>query len=186
MSIPFETTPQLIDSDEEMTITLTRGYIYEIANPCTNKIYIGSSFTPSARFSKHRADYRLYQKTGILVSSSGLIFEMSDDISDTKMTIIDTVWVSNKKELEKIEKKHILANRDFCVNRNLIKTDEEKQKELKEKMRYLMRKRYENIEVVTCPCCRSKVKKHRLSAHKSTKLCNRRSEKLVDDDIIIE
>ena len=170
------------DTDDEMTITLTRGYVYEITNSCTNRIYIGSSFTPTSRFSKHRADYRLYQKTGILISSSSLIFETSSDISDTKMSIIDTVWVQTKKELEKIEKKHILTNRDFCVNRNLIKTDAEKQKELKEKQRYLMRKRYENIEVVTCPCCKSKVKTTRLEVHKATKLCNRRSERLLMDD----
>ena len=181
MSNLIETASHSDTDDDEMTITLTRGYIYQIENPCTNRIYIGSSFTPSSRFSKHRADYRLYQKTGILISSSSLIFETSEDISDTKMTIIDTVWVQTKKELEKLEKKHILANREFCVNRNMVKTDEEKEKEFKEKMRYLMRKRYADITVVVCPCCKSRVKTTRLEAHKATKLCNRRSERLVEE-----
>ena len=170
---------QSSDDDE---IVLTKGFIYEITNPCTDRIYIGSSFMPSARFSKHKADFNLYQKNGILMSNSGLVFEASENINDTKLNIVKTIWVSNRKELELEEKKHIIANRDICVNQRCTLTSQEKKKKHNEKMRYLMRKKYEDIQYISCPICHCKVKQHRFDKHKVTRLCNRRSEKLVQGE----
>ena len=173
---------QNFQSSDDDEIVLQKGFVYQIENPETQKIYIGSSFTPQCRMAKHRADYRLFKKEGILISNSGLIFDASENIHDTKMSILEVAWCQNRKELERLEKKHILQNKDFCVNQRCVKTDEEKKKEHNDKMRYLMRKKYEEIEYISCPICHCKVKQHRFDKHKVTRLCNRRSEKLVQGE----
>lgn len=163
------------DSDED-EIVLKRGYIYKITNPNTEKIYIGSTFDPKPRFSKHKNDYRIYKRDDILMSASSLVFECSSDINDTKLEVIETVWAQNRKELERAEKKHIIMNKDIVVNNNNLKTDEERKREHREKMKYIMKKKYEQIPFQTCPLCKTLVKKTRLEEHSKTKFCNRRSE----------
>ena len=68
------------DSDED-EIVLKRGYIYKITNPNTEKIYIGSTFDPKPRFSKHKNDYRIYKRDDILMSASSLVFECSPSMT---------------------------------------------------------------------------------------------------------
>ena len=171
MSENFESSSSDIDE-----ITLYKGYIYEISNPFTNKIYVGSSFYPSARFSKHKNDFKKYKQDGNLISSSSLVFDASEDISTTKMNILEIVWISNRKELERIEATYILDNRDFCVNKRHMKSKEEMKREFNLHMRQRMKLKYDSIPYITCSLCGTRIKESRVDDHKSTKMCNRRSE----------
>ena len=170
----LSTSSQSDSEDDE--IVLKRGYIYKITNPNTDRIYIGSTFTPKPRFSKHKNDFKIYKRDDILMSASSLVFECSPDVKDTKLEIIDTVWAQNRRELEREEKKHIIMNKGIVVNNNNLKTDEERKKEHRLKMKYIMRMKYEQIPFQTCPLCKTLVKKTRLEEHAKTKFCNRRSE----------
>jgi predicted GIY-YIG superfamily endonuclease len=163
-------------SSDELEIVLRKGHIYKITNPNTERIYIGSTFDLKPRFAKHKNDYRIYKRDDILMSASSLVFHASEDINSTRIEIIESVWAENRRDLERVEKKHLLANKDIVVNNNNLKTDEERKNEHREKMRYIMKKKYEQIPFSACPLCKTLVKKTRLDEHSKTKFCNRRSE----------
>ena len=99
--------------------------------------------------------------------------------SKTTFKVLAIVWVQNRHELNDVECKYIRDNREFLINKKNIKSLEEKKKEFNLYMKQYQKKKYDNIPYVTCSLCNSKVKQTRMNYHKTTKLCNRRSEILL-------
>jgi len=91
------------------------GKIYKIIDNAYTKMYIGSTTQPlSKRFSRHKANYKLWQEG---THHKVLIFNIFDEfgIENCKIELIENYVCNSKNELERKEGEHIKNN--DCVNK---------------------------------------------------------------------
>ena len=95
---------------------MTKGFIYVISSPSTDKIYVGSTTEElNIRFSKH--------KTNILYCYSDEIIKYGDAV----IKLVEEVEFTEKEELLWIEREYYELWKNDCVNKKKpIINDEEK------------------------------------------------------------
>ena len=88
------------------------GRIYKIVADETDKVYIGSTTKPiRIRFNEHKSCYKTNSLSG---NNSKYIFEYPNP----RIELLEEVEFNDKRELYKIERRHIEANNN-CVNQIL-------------------------------------------------------------------
>jgi hypothetical protein len=122
---------------------LLQGSVYKITSKQTPDIYIGSTIQRlGCRLNQHRSENKC---------SSKEILKYEDAVIE----IIETVYVTDIKELRDKEKEYIIANKEICVNINCRYKDrkewfEKWYEEYNKKNREKIRERRK--EVADCEC----------------------------------
>src|SRR3989338_541478 len=96
-----------------------KGYIYKIASPQTNFVYIGSTTkTLDRRLSGHKSDYNSYLagKHRYMTSFEVVKFD------DCKIEMIRLIYCETKTDLYRWEGQ-VIQSTDNCVNRNVAGRD---------------------------------------------------------------
>ena len=117
------------------------GKIYSIRNYETDKYYIGSTCqTLTKRLSKHKSNYRDWQKNGKRYMTSFEILKCND----CYIELLEEFPCENKNQLHKREGELIRENKLNCVNIVIpLRTDKEYRIDNKEKRKENWKKYYE-------------------------------------------
>lgn len=116
------------------------GKIYALKSHQTDKFYIGSTTQPlSKRLSEHKSRYTNFKNNNSSFSTSFEIIKFDDVFIE----LIEKNPCNCRNELEKVEGKFILENKDKTVNKYIAgRTKEEYFKDNKEKMKQYFKDYY--------------------------------------------
>ena len=94
------------------------GHVHEMFNSVSDKIYIGSTFNAvRKRFDRHKSKCEQWKKNGECNPNTTSAILFDEDFDNVKWGIVEEVKVMNRKELTKMEGKHIRIDKKKCVDR---------------------------------------------------------------------
>jgi hypothetical protein len=117
----------------------SKGKIYKLYSPQTDKIYIGSTCRLLCqRMGSHRSKYKEYINNAFHYITCFDILKFDD----CKISLIENVIGTCKKDLHKRERFHIESNKDICVNKMTPSRTHKERYELNKDDILISRKQY--------------------------------------------